>query len=68
MDAGILKKCRYAAVEEDLSLSQWIASRLVGLVDKRSNIYAARSHALKRMSTGFSLKNVRLTRDSLHER
>lgn len=68
LDEAIVKKCRHAAVEEDKSLSQWIADQLalaVSSVDARSS---ARKRAIQRLADGVPMGGVPLSRDETHDR
>ena len=66
LDEAIVKKCRHAAVEEDKSLSQWIADVLVEEVSAHDIRHAARERALKRLEEGFSLGGTPLTREEIY--
>ena len=68
LDEAIEKQCRHAAVEENKSLSQWIADQLAKAVTKRESISAVRERAIKRMERGFDLGGKPIPRDELHER
>ena len=68
LDEAIEKKCRHAALEEDKSLSQWIADQLalaVLSVDVRSH---ARRRALRRLEEGFHLGGEPVSRCQSHDR
>jgi len=66
LNEAILKKCRHAAVEEDKSLSQWIADKLVMAVSTQDAQQTAKRRALKRLKTGFSLGGKPLTREEIY--
>ena len=66
LDEAILRECRHAAVEEDKSLSQWIADALVKMVSAHDVKHAARERALKRLEEGFSLGGTPLTREEIY--
>lgn len=66
LDEVIVKKCRHAAVEEDKSLSQWIADVLVKVVSAHDVRRAARERALKRLEEGFSLGGTPLSREEIY--
>ncbi len=69
LDEAILKKCRYAAVEEDKSLSQWVADLLARTVSEQKDDYLrSRERALKRLEEGFHLGGEPLSREELYER
>lgn len=67
LDEAIIKKCRHAAVEEDKSLSQWIADELTKVVSMQNAQQTAKRRALKRLETGFSLGGNPLTREEIYE-
>ena len=66
LDDTIIKKCRHAAVEEDKSLSKWIADTLTDKVSEEDQTRKARSSALKRLEAGFSLGGTPLTREEIY--
>lgn len=66
LDDMIIKKCRHAAVEEDKSLSQWIADELVKVVSLQDVQEEAKNRALKRLESGLSLGGVPLTREEIY--
>ncbi len=66
LDEAIIKKCRHAAVEEDKSLSQWIADELVKAVSAQDVKQAAKRRALRRLKEGFSLGGKPLTREEIY--
>jgi len=68
MDEAILRKCRHAAVDEDKSLSQWIADQLVKAVSAKEAYQETRKKALKRLEKGFDLGGTPLSRDEVYER
>lgn len=68
LDEGLIKKFRHAAVEENLSLSRWIAKVLVKSVSQRQEYLEAREHALRRLERGFHLQGSPLSRSDIYER
>ena len=66
LDEAIVRKCRHAAVEEDKSMSQWIADELVKAVSRQDLNQAARTRALHRLKRGFSLGGEPLTREEVY--
>lgn len=68
LEETILKKCRHAAVEDDKSLSQWIADLLVKEVSANGDYQKTRKRALKRLEEGFSLGGRPLSREEIYER
>ena len=67
-DEGLIKKFRHAAVEENLSLSKWIAKVLVKSVSQRQGYLDARERSLKRLERGFHLQRSPLSRSDIYER
>jgi len=68
LDDSLLKKARKAAIDEDLSLSAWVAKLIVENLRKLDGRRIARKKALAALESGFKLKPGRFTRDQLHER
>lgn len=68
VEEEILRECRYAAVEEDRSLSQWIIDRISEAVQHRKTFKSAKSRAVRRLATGYHLGGMPFSRESLHER
>ena len=68
LEAAVLKKCRLRAVEEDKSLSRWIADLLLEALSMQGEYEAARDRALQRMEIGFQLGGRALAREEIHER
>jgi hypothetical protein len=68
LNAGLLKRCRYAALEEDKSLSQWVADLMTEAVRERDRFNEAKDRALQRLDEGFALGGQPLTREQMHER
>lgn len=66
LDEAIVRRCRHSAVEEDKSLSQWIADVLTDAVSTGDVEQAARERALRRLEEGFSLGGAPLTREELY--
>ena len=66
LDEAVLRKCRHAAVEEDKSLSRWVADELVKVVSAQEVRQTAKTRALKRLEEGFSLGGIPLTRDDIY--
>ncbi len=67
IDEDLLKLCRFEAVENDKSLSQWVADVLLEHVKGIDEYLYARERARKRLNEGFSLGNNPLLRDAAHE-
>ena len=68
MDEEILKKCRHAAVEEDMSLSRWITEQITQIIRHRQAFQKAHVRALKRLDKGYHLGGTPITRDKIYER
>ena len=68
LDEATIKQCRHAAVDEDKSLSQWIADQLVKAVSTREAMSVVRDRAIRRMEVGFPLGGSPLSRTDVHER
>ena len=66
LDESIVRKCRHAAVEQDKSLSQWIADELVKAVSEQEVKQTGKTRALKRLEEGFSLGGTPLTREEIY--
>lgn len=68
MKEDILKKCRFAAVEEDMSLSQWVAAQLEQVIRHREVRQKVRERAIRRLEKGLHLGGRPIDRDAAHER
>jgi len=68
LDESILRKARHAAVEEDTSLSQWVANIIVKEVSGKNRYVLAREKALRRMGKPFRLGGKPVSREEIHER
>ncbi len=68
LDEAIIRKARHAAVEQDQSLSEWVAGLIVHATSKEGRSLSAREKALKRMDQGFHLGGSPLSRGEAHER
>jgi hypothetical protein len=66
LDEAIVRKCRHAAVEEDKSLSQWIADLMIDAVSEVDVHHAARERALRRLKKGFALGGTPLSREEIY--
>jgi len=66
LDESIVRKCRHAAVEQDKSLSQWIADLMVDAVSADDVQRAARQRALRRLAQGFALGGTPLSREEIY--
>ncbi len=68
LDEAVLQRAKHRAVEEDCSLSEWVAKLIAEQVSGASDYAAARARAIERLNTGFLLGGKPLTRDEAHER
>lgn len=68
LEDGLLKEARKVAVENDSSLSAWVAGLIAETLAQRGNFHAAKARALARMERGFPLTSGRIAREDLHER
>jgi hypothetical protein len=68
LDESLIKQARKQALEEDCSLSGWVALLIQENLKQRTDYRSAKSRALQRMAKGFELSPGRLTREELHER
>jgi hypothetical protein len=68
IDEETLKKCRHAAVEEDMSLSAWITAQITKIIKHRESFKNAKKRAVKCLEKGFHLGGKPLTRDEVYER
>lgn len=68
LDEAVLRKARHAAVEQDQSLSEWVAGLVSRTTSERERKQHARVSALKRMSKGLHLGGTPLSREESHGR
>ena len=68
MDERLLKKSRHAAVEEDKSLSEWVAAQIANALMNKEAFNSIKKSAIDLMEAGFELGGKPLSRDSVHER
>lgn len=68
LDEELLKLCRFEALEEDKSLSQWVADLLSEHVRSAEEFERARERAKRRIQKGYHLGGEPLERDAVHER
>ena len=68
LDERLLKKSRHAAVEEDLSLSDWVAGLVAKALINREALSSVKRSAIELMEKGLDLGGKPLSRESLHER
>lgn len=68
LDEALLKKSRMLALEQDMSLSQWIGSLLFKELMQRIEYQQARTCMLTLMHQGLDLGGKPLSREKAHER
>ncbi len=68
LDESLIKQAKKLALEEDCSLSGWVAQLIKTNLSQRADYQAAKSRALQRMEQGFELSPGRPLREELHER
>ncbi|MFP4409693.1 MAG: hypothetical protein ACLFPW_14320 [Spirochaetaceae bacterium] len=68
LDEELLKLCRFEALEEDKSLSQWVADLLSEHVRSAEEFELARARAKRRIQEGYHLGGESLNRDAVHDR
>lgn len=68
IDEEILRKCRHAAVEEDMSLSQWITVQLTRIITTQELNEGMKQRALKRLEQGYHLGGSVFRREELYDR
>ena len=68
LNASILQKVKYMAIEKHKSVSQWVADLITQNVVQKEDYQAARKRALKRLHKGFHLGGKPLTRDEIYDR
>ena len=68
LDEAIIRRARHAAVEQDQSLSEWVAGLIVRATSKNDRSLSAREKAVSRMDRGFHLGGIPLSREEAHGR
>ncbi len=68
LDEAVLRKARHAAVEQDQSLSEWVAGLVTRATSETDRKQRARAGALHRMRKGLHLGGTPLSRDETHGR
>jgi hypothetical protein len=68
LDDGVLKQARRAAMEQDQSVSQWVANLITDEIRKNGTHKAARRRSLKALDKTFQLGGTPLARDEIYER
>ena len=67
LDEGVLRDARHIAVENDQSLSRWVANLITQTVRRSGSYNLAKKRALRRMSKGLPLGGHTLSKESLRE-
>jgi len=68
LDDAVIRKARHVAIEQDQSLSEWVAGLITRATSMKDRSLSAREMALKRMERGFHLGGRPFSREDLHER
>ena len=68
LDESVIRKAKHAAVEQDQSVSEWVAGLITHAVSTKTRSLSAREKALRRMERGFHLGGKPLSREEAHER
>ena len=68
IDEEVLKQSRHLAVDEDVSLSEWVTNLITVAVRKGTGRESARRKALAVLASPLHLGGKILSRDELHER
>ncbi|HEX3357598.1 MAG TPA: DUF6364 family protein [Tepidisphaeraceae bacterium] len=66
LDDAILQKARHEAVQQNRSLSQWLADLILQAVSRDSDFTSAKRRAIKRLKKGLDLGGKPLTRDEIY--
>jgi hypothetical protein len=67
IDDAIIRKCRYAAGEENKSGARWVMDLILNTLNRKERYPAARRQVLKYLEKGFRLGGKPLSRDEAHE-
>jgi hypothetical protein len=68
LDEAVLRRARHAAVEQDKSLSEWVAGLITRTTSERDRKQSARNRALQGMRKGLHLGGTPLSREEAHGR
>lgn len=68
LDQAILRKARHAAVEQDQSLSEWVADLVTRATSEADRKQGARARALQRLHKGLHLRGTPISREETHGR
>lgn len=67
LDDTLIREARHVAVENDMSLSQWVSDLIKTTISRRIDYDVTRKRAIKRLKKGFHLGGP-LKRDEIYER
>jgi len=67
LDEALLKHSRHLAVEDDMSLSEWIATLIKNAVQKKGDRENSKKKALALMNKPLNLGGKVLSREEMHE-
>ena len=68
LDESFLRKCKHSAIEEGMSVSQWVESKLAEVILGKERLKRSKELALRYMKEGLKLGGSPIGRDLLHER
>jgi hypothetical protein len=68
MDSDLMRKMKHRAVDEQTSLSSWIADRLARIVDQDETLANARKDSLALLGKGVHLGGRTCVRETLYDR
>lgn len=68
IDDALLSRVRHVAVDEDKSVSAWVADLIEKSIQEKDDFQQARKDALRRLSKGYSLGNAPIRREAVYER
>ena len=66
IEEAILRKARHVAIEQDQSLSQWVAQLITRSITGKWGFHSAKKRALRRLESSFHLTGKPFTRKQLH--
>jgi len=67
LDEALLKHSRHLAVEEDMSLSEWIGTLIKNAVQKKGDKENSKKKAIALLNKPFKLGGKVLSREEMHE-
>jgi len=68
MDSDLMQKLKHRAVDEQTSLSAWIADRLAHIVEQDESFVNARKDGLTLLNKGVHLGGQPCVRENLYDR